>query len=434
MSIDGRSTAARATPLDAPADSVAPVGPVTATATQTDPDVPITDLRPQPPPSFRLGNRPPLTGIRAFVIVSILIYHSTFATLPGAWASITVFFVLSGFLITSMLVGEHDRTDRISLTTFYTRRAVRLIPPLAITVALLGIYAAVVTVPDAPQRIWGDVSAAVFYYADVRSASGREPFFGFLSQAWSLSIEEQFYVAWSLLLVVALTIGRRWAAYLVSATGAALSAGLGFWLLLRDPQVTHATVLRVYYGFGSRADALFVGCLLGLVATGGHLDQPPAFVRRLSALLALASAGLLAWIAVNVTFGTRPSLLVWLPLTIVASVFLIAYFVSCPDGLGSKFVGLAPFVLVGNLAYTVYLVHWPVYVALSVDTVHWSFWPVEVLRLTITFAIALASWFLVERPLMRWRRRVLAEKSRSRSGTEGSTPGGPEPIPATGGD
>ncbi len=385
-------------------------------------ELPATDLQPGTHRSFRLGNRPPLTGIRAFVIVSILIYHSTFTTLPGAWASITVFFVLSGFLITSMLVGEHDRTDRISLPTFYARRAVRLLPPLGITVVLLAIYAAVVTVPDAPQRIWGDVSAAVFYYADVRSASGREPFFGYLSQAWSLSIEEQFYVVWSLLLVVTLAVGRRWAAYLVAAVGAATSAAFGYWLLLRDPQVTHATVLRVYYGFGSRADALFVGCLLGLVASGGYLDRPSPWVRRLSAVAALASAGLLAWIAVNVTFGTRPSLVVWLPLTIVASVFLITYFVSCPEGLGSRLVGLAPFVLIGNLAYTIYLVHWPVYVALSVDTVHWSFWPVEVMRLAITFAIALASWILVEQPLMRWRRRVLAEKSRTRGGPGRTTP------------
>jgi peptidoglycan/LPS O-acetylase OafA/YrhL len=415
-----------------PTDPVTPAAAGTATGTGTGTGTATADpgAGPGGATRFRLGNRPPLTGIRAFVIISILIYHSNFETLPGAWASITVFFVLSGFLITSMLVGEHDRTGRISLRTFYARRAVRLLPPLGITVVLLAIYAALVAVPDAPQRIWGDVSAAVFYYADFRSASGREPFFGYLGQAWSLSIEEQFYVVWSLLVVAALVLGRRWAAYLVATVGAALSAAFGFWLLLRHPTASHATVLRVYYGFGSRADALFVGCLLGLLASSGHLDRLPASLRRLSPVTALASAALLGWIAATVTFGTRQSLLVWLPLTIVASVFLITYFVACPQGLGSRFVGLAPFVLIGNLAYTVYLVHWPVYVALSVDTVHWGFWPVELLRLAITFGVALTSWYLVERPLMRWRRRALAEKSRSRVPRGVPTTGPPATVAA----
>jgi peptidoglycan/LPS O-acetylase OafA/YrhL len=359
-------------------------------------------------PKFRLGNRPPLTGIRAFVIGCILVYHSNFHTFPGAWAAISVFFVLSGFLITSMLLAEHQRDDRISLRRFYTRRALRLLPPLLMTVALLGIYAAIVFVPDAPQRVWGDVSAAVFYYADFRSASGREPFLGFLAQAWSLSIEEQFYVIWSLLMLAALAMGRRFAAYGLAISGAAISATYGFWLLLSAPHFSTEVAGRVYFGFGSRVDALFVGCVLGLAATGGHLDRTGATFRRSIAAGGLVSACLLGWMVVNATYGTRESLLWWLPLSIVASAVLIVYFVVCPEGLGSRLVGLAPFVLVGDLAYTLYLVHWPVYVAVSQFTTHWSFWPVEALRLAIIFTIALLSWYLVERPLMRWRRRALA--------------------------
>jgi peptidoglycan/LPS O-acetylase OafA/YrhL len=109
-----------------------------------------------------------------------------------------------------------------------------------------------------------------------------------------------------------------------------------------------------------------------------------------------------------VSYNTRPALLWWLPVSIVASALIIVYFVVSPGGLGSRFVGLAPFVLIGNLTYTIYLVHWPVYVALSPSTTGWSYWPLEFLRLAIIFGVALASWFLVERPLMRWRRRALA--------------------------
>ncbi len=362
-------------------------------------------------PRFRLGNRPPLTGIRAFVIVSILIYHSNFTSgftaLPGAWAAISVFFVLSGFLITSMLMSEREQKGRISLRNFYSRRALRLLPPLALTVLLITIYALFVYVPYAHQRVWGDVEGAVFYYADFRSASGHEFFLGFMGQAWSLSIEEQFYVLWAVLLLAATLTRRRTAAYALSVTGIAASAAYGF-SQLSAPHFTGAIANQVYYGFASRADALFVGCLLGLVASGGHLERIGRTGRRVVGAAALASAALLGWIVVEIAFGSRASLALWLPLSILLSAVLIVYFVTNPAGAGSRFVGLAPFVLVGNLAYTLYLVHWPVYVALNPLTTHWSFWPLEMVRMAIVFAVALASWYLMERPLMRWRRRRLA--------------------------
>lgn len=357
---------------------------------------------------FRLGNRPPLTGIRAFVIATILVFHSNFSTWPGAWASISVFFVLSGFLITSMLMGEHARTRSINIGHFYARRALRLLPPLFITVGLLALYAAFVFIPDAGQRVWGDVLAAVFYYADFRSATGHEPLLGYLAQAWSLSIEEQYYVIWSLLLMAAMGLGRRRAAYAVAISGVAASLGFACWTIMTAPRFTQAVANQVYFGFGSRADALFVGCILGLVATGGHLNRPHAWLRWASVAAAVASSAVLAWVIVEIPYNTRPALLWWLPVSIVASAFLILYFVVCPRGWGSRFVGLAPFVLVGNLTYTIYLVHWPVYVALSPLTTGMSFWPLEAIRLAIIFGIALTSWYLVERPLMRWRRRALA--------------------------
>jgi peptidoglycan/LPS O-acetylase OafA/YrhL len=307
-----------------------------------------------------------------------------------------------------MLMGERERKGRISVRNFYTRRALRLLPPLAITVGLILIYAALVYIPFARQRVWGDLSAAVFYYADFRSASGHEFFLGYLGQAWSLSIEEQFYVIWAVLLLGATMLHRRAAAYALALSGIGFSAAYGFWLLLRAPHFSNALAGQVYYGFAPRADALFVGCLLGLLATGGHLERVGKWTRRALAVSALAAAALLGWIVAEVTFGTRSSLLVWLPVSIGLSAVLIVYFVTCPRGVGSRVVGVAPLVLVGNLAYTLYLVHWPVYVAVSPLTTHWSFWPVEAVRLAVVFAIALASWYLVERPLMRWRRRTLA--------------------------
>jgi peptidoglycan/LPS O-acetylase OafA/YrhL len=357
------------------------------------------------PSSFRLGNRPCLTGVRALGIAGVLVYHSNFKTLPGSWAMLQMFFVLSGFLITAMLSAEGKRNGRISLKAFYSRRAARLVPPLLLTIALMGIYAAFVSVADASQRIWGDSAAALFYYADYRQAFGHAPFFGFLAQTWSLSVEEQYYIIWSLLMVAAVAAGRRRLAYGFAYIGIGLSVADRLLVTLRAPHFDTATFTRVYYAFDTRADALFLGCLLGLLASDGYLNGWSTGAKRLTAVAAALSTVFFVWILWEAPLF-REDLVVWqLPATTVACVIVFVYFVVCPGGIGSRAVGIGVLVFIGDLSYTLYLVHFPVYLAIQPNGTHWSFWPTELVRLAITFAIALASWFLLERPLMRWRQR-----------------------------
>ena len=230
---------------------------------------------------FRLGNRPPLTGVRALALFTVLTYHSNFKTLPGTWVALQVFFVLSGFLITAMLAGEGRRNGRISLGAFYARRGVRLVPPLLLTVALLAVYAHFVHVADAAQRLWGDSFAALFYYADYRQAFGHAPFFGYLAQTWSLSVEEQFYILWSLAMVVAVATNRRRLAYVFVVVGMLASTGDRLYLVYHAPRFDAAVFSRVYYAFDSRADALFLGCLLGLLAADGYLHGWARWARGL---------------------------------------------------------------------------------------------------------------------------------------------------------
>jgi peptidoglycan/LPS O-acetylase OafA/YrhL len=123
---------------------------------------------------------------------------------------------------------------------------------------------------------------------------------------------------------------------------------------------------------------------------------------------ALASTALMVWILLSAPLF-REALVVWqLPATTVACAIIIVYFVVCPRGLGSRFMGIGLLVFVGDISYTLYIVHFPVYIAIQPNGTHWSFWPTELLRLAIIFAIAIASWFLVERPLMQWRKRSAA--------------------------
>src|SRR5664280_723236 len=100
---------------------------------------------------FSLGNRPALTGVRALLMVPVVAYHAGATALQGSWMPLEFFFVLSGFLITAMLASEQQRNGRISLSKFYSRRGVRLLPPLVMTVGLLAVYAALVSVPDASE-------------------------------------------------------------------------------------------------------------------------------------------------------------------------------------------------------------------------------------------------------------------------------------------
>jgi peptidoglycan/LPS O-acetylase OafA/YrhL len=209
------------------------------------------------------------------------------------------------------------------------------------------------------------------------------------------------------LLAVVVSRGRRRLAYGLAATGIVLSAVDRTWISLAAPQFTQAVAARTYYAFDTRADALFFGCLLGLMAVDGYFQRLPHWVPRVLTAAAAVAAVVLVWVLFKVPVWALATIVWWQPATTVASAVLIMYFVLCPHSLGTRFVGLGVFVFLGELSYTVYLVHFGVYLALEPGSqgTHWSFWPTELLRLAIILSLATASWFLIERPLARWRAR-----------------------------
>jgi peptidoglycan/LPS O-acetylase OafA/YrhL len=338
------------------------------------------------------------------MIVVVWFHFSGLSWPQGAWAPLGIFFVLSGFLITTMLASESQRTGDISLKNFYSLRAVRLLPPLLLTITLLGIYALFVYVRDAANRLWADAAAALFNFADYRSAYGHEPPAPFLSQCWSLAVEEQFYLVWVVLLVVSLKFGSRRAAYAIATIGVvACTANRMIIVLTHHWNIQLAG--KVYYSFDTRADALFLGCLLGLIATGGHLNGWPPWAKRALSVSALVSAVILIWIILNTSIVERQMYLIWLPVSEITSAILIIYFVIRPHGWGTRAIGVSALVLLGNMSYSVYLIHWPLYIAINSDTVPWSFWTINAVRIAILVPLVVGSWYLMERPLMRWRRR-----------------------------
>ncbi len=245
-----------------------------------------------PAAAARLRYLPGLDGLRALAVLAVLVYHADVAWLPGGFLGVDVFFVISGYLITSLLLAERSATGRIKLRRFWARRARRLLPALF---ALLAVVAVVVLawVPDQQARLGGDVGAAFTYSTNWYLIFHQESYFvalgrpSLLRHLWSLAVEEQFYLAWPLIFAAGLALyGKRWFPKVI-LVGALVSAVLMALLFIpgTDPS-------RVYFGTDTRAAGLLVGSLLAFAWVPGRLSTRPRLAGR--ALLTLGAARLIS--------------------------------------------------------------------------------------------------------------------------------------------
>src|SRR4051794_13680345 len=231
--------------------------------------------------------RPALDGLRAVAVGGVILYHLGYGWLPGGFLGVDLFFVLSGYLITGLLLDEYDRRGRIGLPAFYARRVRRLMPALLLVLLAVGAAGRVLEPPWSWSGRRGDLLATLFYYANWHFIATDQSYFAeFTAQsplrhAWSLAIEEQFYLVWPLLMVVLLRYARRWLPALVAAGAAASAIAM---VALYSP----AGPTRAYAGTDARAQQLLIGALLAIVA----LPHRP-WAARLG-LPALLAGGVLA--------------------------------------------------------------------------------------------------------------------------------------------
>ncbi len=182
--------------------------------------------------SERLAYQPSLDGLRAAAVAAVVVYHAYPSALPGGFLGVDAFFVLSGFLITSLLLTEWDVERAINLGAFWLRRARRLFPALLLLLVAVGIYAAVALPADELDRFRGDGLASLFYVANWRLVlTGRSYFDLFASppplrHLWSLAIEEQFYLFWPLVVLGCLRFARRGRAVLTGVCVTGIFASL----------------------------------------------------------------------------------------------------------------------------------------------------------------------------------------------------------------
>ena len=347
----------------------------------------------------------------------MLLYHAGMPWARGALLSMDVFFALSGFLITSLLVSEWRRRGAVSLKAFWARRARRLVPGLV--VVLLGIAAFIAFVTPVTERasVRGDALATIGYAANWRFVfAGKGYFDQFadpspLLHMWSLAVEEQFYLVWPLVAVAVFVVSRRRAgAYgrsrgtrnlaLVAAVGAVASAGLMAWLSFRGAEPS-----RLYYGTDTRAQALLVGAALAAARPAAAWGLGRRAGAALQAV-GFAAAGLIVfwW---HVVDGQSD----WLYrggffAVAVGVVVVIAAVVEMPSGPLAGLLSFPPLRYVGQISYGLYLWHWPVFLYLTHARTGLTGTALLMLRLVTTVAIAAASYHFVEDPIRRKRLRL----------------------------
>jgi len=341
---------------------------------------------------------PALDGLRGAALLAVLAFHAN-GMLRGGYLGVDLFFVLSGFLITRLLLAEHRTTGRIALGAFWVRRARRLFPALLALMPALGLYAHAFARPAELASIRGDALATLAYVANWRAIFSERSYWELflspspLEHTWSLAIEEQFYVVWPIVVGLVLArFGRR--ALLATALGLAALSMLAMFALF-DPERT----MRVYYGTDTRAAAMLAGAALACVLPAAPLVAR-ASARAVDVLGLLSMAGLgFAWSA----FDGRDAWLYrggfWLAellsLVLLASAFLVRH------GVVARLLSFTPLRALGTVSYGAYLWHWPVNLVLTAERCHLYGILLHGVRLAVTLGIATLSYRFLEDPIRR---------------------------------
>ena len=338
------------------------------------------------------GFRPDLEGLRGVAILLVLVFHARLPGTGGGFVGVDVFFVLSGFLITGLLVRERERLGRIDLRAFYARRARRILPAgLAVIIATL-LFSALILAPLDLPGVAVDAAAAALSVGNVRFAVNAMDYFAAdaapspLVHYWSLGVEEQFYLVWPALLIVAAR-GRRPRLGVAVALGLACLASYAAALALTDLSAPWA-----FYSLPTRAWQLALGGLLA-VSLEWH-DRLPD--RVLVPVGWLGLGAILAALVVIDPTTPYPGLAALLPSLGAAAVVLAG---TRRGSVGALLV-LAPIRFLGRISYSLYLVHWPILVLPAANLAFDEELPLEV-RFALVLAsivVAAASYRWIEQP------------------------------------
>jgi peptidoglycan/LPS O-acetylase OafA/YrhL len=367
---------------------------------------------PPAPPHERprsFGYIPALDGVRGLAVAAVLIFHG--GHLGGGFLSVDLFFALSGFLITSLLLVEVGRRGGVDLAQFWLRRAKRLLPALFAMIIGIAAFAWLFAEPTELDRIRGDAISTLFYYANwhaILSGRGYWELFSNpspLEHAWSLAIEEQFYLVWPLV-VGALAWFVHWRArrrerseeiapLLLAVCLAGAFASPLLMALLFDPGTDPS---KIYVRTDTRMGTILLGAALACwVHWRGPIRSRAG--RQLLEVAALAGLlGMLAawtWVDGQMSIVYRGGFLLF----DLACVALIAACAHPHRMVVARMFSWRPIMALGLVSYGLYLWHWPVYLVLSPERTGLDGWALLAVRIAVSLAFGIASYFLVEKPI-----------------------------------
>jgi peptidoglycan/LPS O-acetylase OafA/YrhL len=349
-----------------------------------------------------IAHQPALDGLRAVSVLVVLLFHGQITGFTGGYLGVSVFFTLSGYLITSLLIAERTGTGNTGVGAFYVRRAKRLLPASLLCLTAIAVAAAVTDWFDAVTTLRRDLLGALLQVANWVSLSGSGSYQQLFSESagqlspvehyWSLAIEEQFYWVWPLAFVGLCRVARTHAA----RTWIIGIATAGFALLA--PVITIVWGADAgYWATPARAAEILVGALVAFLLWGRTAP-------RWWSAVAIVAFAVLAVAVVTFPAAGGPAYHGALPLVGLVSALLVAGLQA--PGLLRTALGTRPLVWLGQISYGVYLFHWPVFVVLDQQRLDLPLPALFAVRMAITLVIAQLSFMLVERPIRRgisWR-------------------------------
>lgn len=347
-----------------------------------------------------------LDGLRAIAVGLVLVYHLFPGILIGGFLGVDVFFVISGFLITSLLLQEQAVTGHIRLRVFWRRRARRLLPALGLVLLVctaLGLAVGGDVLVDIGGQLLG---AALFVSNWVFVAQGADYFAHdtpeLFRNTWSLSIEEQFYVALPLLLLLLVRMRSRAVRVAVFTGLGALSAAL-MWIM----SLVGADTTRIYFGSDTHVFGLLLGVALACALRGGAEPTARLGWAKQIGLLAVTILGLaaLGWLAVTLGEGSAQSFQGGFQLATLAALVTV-WAITRRGSWAGIALDIQPLRWIGQRSYGIYLWHWPLLVLLSGIRTPWDAapakpWVVGAVTLILTTAIAALSYSYIEQPIRR---------------------------------
>ena len=354
--------------------------------------------RPHPMRWEGTGFRPDIQGLRAVAVVLVLLSHAGFEFLEGGYVGVDVFFVLSGFLITSLLVKEVFDTGKVSIAGFYARRARRILPAASV-VTIATVVGSVLWFPVTRlESVMQDAFTVIVYVVNYRFVAEQTEYLNAdqlaspFQQYWSLAVEEQFYLLWPLLLIGAVLLARRDAGKAVRIGLGAIAAVFALSLVV-SVYSTEASPAGAYYATHTRVWELAGGALLALtLPTWRRLPKAVATVFGFIGLAAIVGAAVLYDQAT-----AFPGYTALMP--VLGTMLVVVAGTGWAKNPASAALSTGPFQYVGKISYSLYLWHWPVLVLMPFAI---GAEPSLVLHLSLlaaAFALSQLTYVLVEQPV-----------------------------------